>query len=205
MALTTTVGGTTGGYSATGNLTSASKPTSTMTMDKHRRKNRAADKKVGEFHGLEAAVMFVEVDAGAGRIDIGAGTNRHQAIDHHPIVGMQARRARLASPSTIGPKCHRRVLRRCCLPSTVKTNFWLWSVPTAWSGISRAGYLDDPGTRARTKKPGCRTRSGLAKTPRTRNVPVVGVHTVIDKIQQALVRKAGFVAQFDFAGHLAVA
>ena len=89
MADTTTVGGTTGGYSATGSRISASKPIRTMTIDKTDAKIGRPIKKWENFIGLEAAVAFVEVIRNPGRVYLCAGTDRHQPIDHHPIVGMK--------------------------------------------------------------------------------------------------------------------
>ncbi len=138
MALTTTVGGTTGGYSATGNLKMRQQAHNHDDDGQNRRKDRPADEKVGEFHSERR--LWGNRQRSALRLHRRIRADTHQAIDHNPILRTDPMRERPASRQQSVP-IPRLYTRQCWRRLIVKTNFCPWSVPTATSGISRAGYL----------------------------------------------------------------
>src|ERR1022692_3013799 len=84
------VGGTTGGYSATGSLNKASRPTMTMTMDRTDANIGRSIKKWENFIAVNSSLGGGDGDGGARGIYLCARAQAHQAIDDNPIVGKKA-------------------------------------------------------------------------------------------------------------------
>src|SRR5256885_6119625 len=99
LALTTTVGGTISGNCAIGSWKMASPPTMTMTIDRTAAKIGRSIKKWENFIGASGPRLLLRGGGGvgglgpalaSGRFHLGARPNRHQAVNHHPIIGLNS-------------------------------------------------------------------------------------------------------------------